>query len=439
MRSRIKMSKVHSPRTREQETARPAHKSQNGRKATEAWFEGEPAETELYVFPALKIGRVDSPEEREADEMAQRVVGGEIVPDELARMPQRVAGQSEEGGLAVSPPIADRIQARSGQGESLPETDREFFEPRFGRGFEDVVIHRDGEAASLARGLNAKAFTVGSDIYFGSGQYSQSEDGRRLMAHELTHTVQQGAGGMIQRYIAPPDIADYAGLLIDAIELAYIELNLPEGDYKNFRRLLNALFWAIDILLAATPGAGGGGVVLRIAGQGGGSVVWRALPGGVKAEAVRMAAQQIGMPVARATQMVNAYFAATTQIEKKEENLIREAEGIVSLSVWTDEIDRAAAKEPGIWGPHEIPSQNYPEISNRIAEIAKLLSQTGGPEKDPEKARRINELIGAIRELLRVTKTKYSTPRNNTNLNHIRWFEKLFNSFTRPSNKGMSP
>ncbi len=197
MRSRIKMSKMYSP---EQEaTRRPAHKSQNKRKATEAWFEGEPAETALYVFPALKIGRVDSSEEREADEMAHRVVGNGA-PE---RMPQRVAGQSEGGGLAVSPAIADRIQARSGQGESLPAADREFFEPRFGRGFEDVVIHRDAEANDLARSLNAKAFTVRSDIYFGSGQYSQDEDGRRLLAHELTHTVQQGAAKTVQRQIRP--------------------------------------------------------------------------------------------------------------------------------------------------------------------------------------------------------------------------------------------
>jgi hypothetical protein len=71
-------------------------------------------------------------------------------------------------------------------------------ESRFGRRFGDVRIHDDGEAADAARGAQARAYTIGSDVVFGAGQYQPATAaGRRLIAHELTHVVQQrsAAGG----------------------------------------------------------------------------------------------------------------------------------------------------------------------------------------------------------------------------------------------------
>jgi hypothetical protein len=71
---------------------------------------------------------------------------------------------------------------------------------RFGTDFSSVNIHTGDEAIQMNRELNAKAFTVGSDIYFNQGQYNpNSDDGNHLLAHELTHTIQQGNG--IQRQI----------------------------------------------------------------------------------------------------------------------------------------------------------------------------------------------------------------------------------------------
>jgi hypothetical protein len=74
----------------------------------------------------------------------------------------------------------------------LPASERAFFEPRFGQGFHQVRVHHDERADRAARSLTARAFTLGSDIFFRSGEYRPGvAAGRHLLAHELTHVVQQ--------------------------------------------------------------------------------------------------------------------------------------------------------------------------------------------------------------------------------------------------------
>jgi hypothetical protein len=86
----------------------------------------------------------------------------------------------------------------------LPESERHFFEPRFGADFSQVRVHADGQAAEAARAVNARAFTLGRDVVFGGGEYQpRSSEGSRLLAHELTHVVQQN-GGVVQRAPANP-------------------------------------------------------------------------------------------------------------------------------------------------------------------------------------------------------------------------------------------
>jgi len=82
-----------------------------------------------------------------------------------------------------------------GQGRALPDPTRAALEPRFGADFSRVRVHADSEAQALTRSVNAAAFTVGHDIYFAPGKWdSTSSAGRRLLAHELTHVVQQASG-----------------------------------------------------------------------------------------------------------------------------------------------------------------------------------------------------------------------------------------------------
>ena len=98
------------------------------------------------------------------------------------------AGLSQE----MSPLLEDRIQSLKGGGQALPSPERKFFEPRMGVALGDVRLHSDANAAQLARSLNAKAFTRGHDVVLAQGQYaSGTHSGRQLLAHELTHVLQQ--------------------------------------------------------------------------------------------------------------------------------------------------------------------------------------------------------------------------------------------------------
>lgn len=98
---------------------------------------------------------------------------------------------------ADTPPVtssaAANIHALRGGGSALPATTRAFFEPRFCTDFSDVRVQTGTRAGEAAAAINAKAFTVGSTIVFGAGHYApHSREGRHLLAHELTHVLQQG-------------------------------------------------------------------------------------------------------------------------------------------------------------------------------------------------------------------------------------------------------
>lgn len=107
---------------------------------------------------------------------------------------QRDAAAGAAGGTA-SPAVAHAIGAmQSGSAPGLEGGARGFMESGFGRDFSGVRIHDGPRAAAAAGALGARAFTVGRDIFFNRGQYQpHSSGGRHLLAHELTHTLQQGA------------------------------------------------------------------------------------------------------------------------------------------------------------------------------------------------------------------------------------------------------
>jgi hypothetical protein len=113
----------------------------------------------------------------------------------------RKAGDGGGRAPEVSSHLESQIASLRGGGQPLLPSTRSFFERRFGRDFGDVRVHTSGSAAETARSLDALAYTAGSDIVFAPGQYSPAtSDGNRLLAHELTHVVQQdGVGATIQR------------------------------------------------------------------------------------------------------------------------------------------------------------------------------------------------------------------------------------------------
>lgn len=121
------------------------------------------------------------------------------------RTVQTLRPQNQLSGTgAVSEQQLDGSQS----GAPLDQNVRQFMEARFGANFSAVKIHADGHAGALCNSLNARAFTCGSSIYFGNNEYQpNSQDGKRVLAHELTHVVQQGASKahsprMIQRLSA---------------------------------------------------------------------------------------------------------------------------------------------------------------------------------------------------------------------------------------------
>ncbi len=104
---------------------------------------------------------------------------------------QRSGGGIMEGGR-VHPDVTSQINAQRGRGMPLAPALAEQIGGRLGDGFADVRVHADGLSDALARSVQARAFTTGADIFFAQGEYRpQSSSGRELLAHELTHVVQQ--------------------------------------------------------------------------------------------------------------------------------------------------------------------------------------------------------------------------------------------------------
>ena len=105
---------------------------------------------------------------------------------------RHVGSAAADGGTRKPIAPIDIAKVLDSSGAALPETVRRFMEPRLGANFEDVRIHADAPAAQTARALAARAYTTGSHIVFGAGEYQPgSSGGQRLLAHELTHVVQQ--------------------------------------------------------------------------------------------------------------------------------------------------------------------------------------------------------------------------------------------------------
>ena len=139
----------------------------------------------------LTIGASNDPLELEADRVADQVLrgprdaGASATPLRI----QRYSAQANKSADAA-PESVDRVLASSGR--PLDAALRGDMEQRFGHDFSQVRVHRGEAAAQSARAINANAYTVGQHIVFNNGEYApQTQEGRRLLAHELTHVVQQ--------------------------------------------------------------------------------------------------------------------------------------------------------------------------------------------------------------------------------------------------------
>src|ERR1044072_7283937 len=154
----------------------------------------------------LSVSSPSDPDEREADRVAERVMSATAASREHRKCDTCATGSpcsscaGEERIQAQHQPGSDsqvsttpNLEALRGGGQPLPSSLLSFFEPRFGRDFGDVRVHTDGPAAESAHAIQARAYTYGSNIAFGAGAYQpDSGAGQKLLAHELSHVVQQG-------------------------------------------------------------------------------------------------------------------------------------------------------------------------------------------------------------------------------------------------------
>lgn len=212
----------------------------------------------LPIQAKLRVGAVDDPLEHEADRVADQVMRMPAVDGALTAAPPQISRKSaasdeEEEKLQkkeVVPAAAARSEAPPSvhealraPGQPLDASTRAYFEPRFGRDFSDVRVHSAPIAAQSAREVNAFAYTVGRNIAFDTGRFAPlTLSGRRLLAHELTHVVQQSCSGgapvSVQRFAegehkAIGDVATGSQTIFLAPDMpvTYGEIVALGGDY----------------------------------------------------------------------------------------------------------------------------------------------------------------------------------------------------------------
>jgi hypothetical protein len=157
----------------------------------------------------LAIGASNDPLELEADQVADQVLAA--TPNRAVRnapiQVQRHAGPVDAGSRSA-PASVDRVLA--GAGSALAPTVQQDMERHFGHDFSGVRVHTGEGAAQSAREVNAHAYTVGHNIVFGEGRFAPgAQEGRRLLAHELTHVVQQAGSTTcaLRREVGDDDVA----------------------------------------------------------------------------------------------------------------------------------------------------------------------------------------------------------------------------------------
>lgn len=150
----------------------------------------------------IAVNRAGDKYEREADRLANTMTAkqtfgqpavtntGDCSP--VGNITPLVQNQSDGGVPSNAAALQNSLEGYSGAGLPLPKAPRRLMESRFGSDFSDVRVHASSQAAEMCRNINAHAFTMGRDMYFGAGQFQpETIVGQKLLLHELAHTIQQ--------------------------------------------------------------------------------------------------------------------------------------------------------------------------------------------------------------------------------------------------------
>jgi hypothetical protein len=165
-----------------------------------------------YAFPSgvqkkLTVNKPGDEYEQEADRVAESVMRMSGLQETVERKPiseqiSPIVNSRETNAIVpfVSSQTSNQIDSSRGSGTRLSLATASWMSERMGTDFSDVRVHTDSQAVQISRDLGAQAFTIGKDVYFGAGKYDiGSVEGKRLLAHELTHVVQQSCGASSRR------------------------------------------------------------------------------------------------------------------------------------------------------------------------------------------------------------------------------------------------
>ena len=171
--------------------------------------------SQTFIQPQLEVGKEDDEHEREANHVADKVMKMSVPDEEKKKMKEssskvqmmpdsktgtmqespvkiRMQADSSTGGMMASQNVEQGINNSKGGGQSLSSDLQNELGNKMNADFNDVKVHTDENAVQMNKEIGAKAFTHGNDVYFNQGQYNPtSNQGKHLLAHELTHTVQQ--------------------------------------------------------------------------------------------------------------------------------------------------------------------------------------------------------------------------------------------------------
>jgi hypothetical protein len=168
-----------------------------GQQASKEQFFGGRAGDGGVIQPKLTVGQPNDVYEKEADATADKVLQKKpIFESEADPAPEAIRRKETSSNMpGVTPSVESGLRGSRGGGSPLPAATRKQMESGIGADFSGVRIHNDSSAKKMSKDLNAQAFTHGKDIYFNSGKYDPaSTSGKHLLAHELTHVVQQNKG-----------------------------------------------------------------------------------------------------------------------------------------------------------------------------------------------------------------------------------------------------
>lgn len=238
------------------------------------------AEGRVQQKSELRISSPKDPAEKEAEQTAKKIMrmespslqrfGGAI--SLMKASPSAVLRQAN-GQATAAPGVTAAIANEKSAGSPLPSGVRGFMESRFRADFGGVRIHTGTSAASLSRRVSAQAFTVGNHIFFGKDQFRpDTSEGKELLAHELTHTIQQGSsvqrkeGPAVTERVGAPEVQRLG--ISDALDYFADKANLIPG-FRMFTIILgiNPINMsrversAANILRAAIELMPGGGLI----------------------------------------------------------------------------------------------------------------------------------------------------------------------------------